>query len=130
MSLSHLISIDLPIRVSFDVARLSNTIDEYVKAFAKVRDALIKNYKIKLSLVGKDGTTKFSTSIGEDRNDEVSKEQREKALVEFSTKINELIDVETEDIQITLDLPTNIAIKPEILKPLLPFIKVGEISGR
>ncbi len=115
-ALSSLLSMNLPIRTSFDVALLSAAIDRQVLAFSKVRDALIKNYKIKISAGEKEHSVIFTTSLGAD--------EKEKALIEFTEKINELIESEGEDISIHIKLPLALGLKPESLKPILPFLSI------
>jgi len=114
MALTTLLAMNLPVKTSLAIALLSAEIDKQVIAFAKVRDALIKNYQIKLSAGEKDGSVNFSTE----------KENSEEALQEFSDKVNELMGTEAEDIKTRVRLPDDVNVKPESIKPILPFLEM------
>ncbi len=121
VALGSLISMNLPVKTSIEVANLSAVIDSQVFAFGKVRDSLIKNYKVKLHIGEKEGTVEFETQMeGEDK-------EKEAAIIEFMNKVNELMVADGEDIRVRkIKLPNNIAIKPDVIKPLLSFIEMEE----
>ena len=114
MALTSLLTKNLPVKTSLEIALLSNEVDKQVSAFTKVRDALIKNYQIKLSAGEKDGEVNFSTEVSEGK---------EEALREFTDKINELMNAETGNIGATIKLPDDLDVKPETLKPILFFMR-------
>ncbi len=118
MALTQLTSKEIPVKTSLGIAYLSAEIDRQVKAFAKVRDTLVKNYKIQVRAGGEADQITYTST-------EVTPEEKEIAMKEFTDKINELIELEGEDdIKTRICLPENISVKPESLKPLLPFIEV------
>lgn len=124
VALQRIVVMDLPVRISLDFALLSSEIDRQAKAYSLVRDTLIKNYKIKLELGDTAGQVRFSTGI-KDNDSEEARQQKAKALEDFVERFNELMDSETGDIQFgKVRLPENVNIKPETLKPLLPFLEV------
>lgn len=123
-ALGILTSINLPIKTSLEIARLAYTVEKQVAACAKVRDTLIKNYKIKIGVGDGEGTVTFSTTVtGE--NEEETKRLKMEAVTEFVAKVNELMEMDTEDIQEKFHLPENINIAPDTLKPLVPFIEMA-----
>jgi len=113
-AIATLLTMNLPIKTSLEVALLSTELDKQVAAFQRVRDSLIKNYQIKVVAGGREGTVTFETS----------NVNKEKSLMEFTDKVNELFDTETQDINVKLHLPGNIDIRPDVLKPILPFIEL------
>ncbi len=119
MAVTKLLNMVLPIKTSLDIALLSSELDKQISIFSKVRDHLIANYKIKVSAGEKAGEAIF-TAPGSDS------EEKTQAINEFTSKINELIGTETNDIVVKICLPNSINISPDILKPLLPFITLGE----
>ncbi len=120
MALSRLNTLDLPVTVSFGLAMLSNAIDEQLLAFSKIRDKLVADYKVKVSIGDKEGTTEFS--IPETEGDFLATEN---AVKEFQTKVNELMLCLGSEIEIEkILLPCTLIIKPETLKPLVPFLEI------
>lgn len=123
LALGRLAGINLPIRTSFGLAVLSNVIDTQIVAFAKVRDSLIKNYRIRLSTGEKHGSVVFS--VMDDTIDDKTKEEKEAALLEFTDKINELMQAYGEDITVKkTPIPSNITMQLETLKPIMDFIEI------
>lgn len=122
LALVNLVSLNLPIRVSMEVASLSMEIDKRVATFAMVRDVIIKNYKMKLSASDKMGEVIFTPTEG----NELTDEQKEEAVAEFMAKVNELSETEAEDINLKIHLPDDISIKPDVIKPLLLFLVSDE----
>ena len=117
-SLGTLSSINLPIKTSLEVAKLALDMEREVNAFIKVREQLIKNYKIKIGLANQDGQVEFtSTNEGE--------REKEEAVADFVVKINELINTETEDITGKVHLPSDIIVSPATLKPILAFVELS-----
>ncbi len=116
-AIMSLLGLDLPVKVSLEIAKLSVNVDKQVAAFTKVRDSLIQNYQIKVSAGDTAGKMVFSTNI-------TGEKEKEVALLEFMSKVNELVDSETDDISGAIHLPDGINIKPEILKPLVQFIEM------
>lgn len=116
LALPYLLKLNLPIKSSLKIAKLSAEIDSRVSVFAKVRDALIKNYQIKISAGETADKITFSTTMGG--------EDSGKYVIEFNDKINELTDSEVEDIDIKISIPDDINIPPEAIKSLLPFLEV------
>jgi len=58
-ALSRLIELDLPVKVSLDIALISNTVDVQAKAFGLVRDRLFKTYSIKTEAGDLEGSVSF-----------------------------------------------------------------------
>ena len=109
---------NLPIKTSLEVAKLALDMEREVNAFIKVREQLIKNYKIKIGLANQDGQVEFtSTNEGE--------REKEEAVADFVVKINELINTETEDITGKVHLPSDIIVSPATLKPILAFVELS-----
>ena len=115
---------NLPVKASLEIALLACAIEKQVNACIKVRDTLISNYKIKLGVGDQEGTVKFSTTVTGADSEETQK-LKDTAIAEFTAKVNELMETETEDIPEKIHLPNDITIKPEILKPLVPFIVIS-----
>lgn len=112
-ALNQLLVRGMPIKASLEVANLSAEIDRQVANFIKVRDGLIGSYEIKVSAGETADTVKFSAE----------EKGKEGFVQEFTNKINELMTTETEEINTTIQLPDNLELKPEALKPLLPFLR-------
>ena len=113
LALPYLLKLNLPIKSSLEIARLSVEVDKRVKVFSKVRDTLISNYQIKVSAGDTADTIKFSS------------DDNEKDVIEFNNKINELVESEVEEISVRVHIPDDITIPPEIIKPILPFLELA-----
>lgn len=121
MALVKLMRLDIPVKYSMEIARLSVAVDKQVDAFRKVRDTLISNYQIKVESLDEGRNKITSTLKGED--DENTIQIRDEALKLFSDKVNELITLEGDDITNKFHIPDDIKIQPELLKPLLDFVE-------
>ncbi len=122
-AIATLIAMELPVKTSMEIASVACAIDKQVEAFAKFRDAQIKVYRIKSGPGDKPGHISYTSLIAEGDTEEATK-AKEQALELFIAKMNEAVELEGEDIQTKIHLPETIQIKPELLKPLLPFIEV------
>ena len=120
-ALGSLMPLNLTMKASMEIALLADSVEKQVFACAKVRDQLIKNYKIKIGLGDKEGEVKFSSTI-DGKDDAETLSLREKALNEFVDKINELMETEGNDIEYRIQLP-DMNIQPDVLKPLIGFLK-------
>lgn len=121
MALSQLMTLSLPIKISLEIARLAGVIDQQVQTMMAVRDALIKQYHVKVT-VGENPKQPRFLILGE-----ISEEEKDKALAEFGSKMDELSNTQGDDIDNTIHLPSDIeSVKPEILKPLLGFMEFEE----
>jgi hypothetical protein len=121
-SLGHLLELNLPVNCSIEIAKISVALDKQVETFRKVRDSYIANYQIRLEDLDTD-KVKFTSAL-KGKNDEETEQIRNKALMEFSDKINELINSEGDDIPGEIHLPDNVSVKPEYLKSIIGFIKL------
>lgn len=125
LALMELNKINLPIRASLAIARLSNLIDGEAKVFAKTRDKLVKDYSIIPSHTEREDVLSFSTTIEGATQDE-TKTLKESQLKEFVDKFHELLNTETNDLGDTkIELPEDVVFKPKMLKPLAKFIEVA-----
>lgn len=123
-ALSKLMDMDLPIKVSLDIALVSNLVDAQVNAFTKVRDNLFRKYAIKTSPGEAEGTVRFESQVKGETEEETGK-LRQENLEAFMEKLTELMEAKTEDLVFKkIELPADITIKPEILKPLTQFVEV------
>lgn len=124
-SLSRLMEIDLPIKVSLDIAIISNIVDVQVKAYGVVLGNLYKKYSIRPEASEGEGTTRFTCSVAGE-NEEASIKLRGENLEAFAEKFNDLLEAKTEDLTFKkIQLPSDITIKPEILKALTEFVEIG-----
>ena len=124
-ALARLMEMDLPIKASLDTALISNMVDEQVKAFVLVRNRLFKTYSIKTEPGEKEGSVNFSSTTKGETDEETVKLQSEN-LEAFSEKLNELLEAKTEDLNFKkIQLPSDITIKPEILKSLVEFVSIA-----
>jgi len=121
LALANLISLNLPVKVSWEVAQLSVEVDAQVEMFTKVRDALIKNYQIKILAGDTAKQVKLETSLDGDKDE---------AIKEFTSKVDELSVTKTADIKTIVHLPDDINVQPNVLKPLMPFLKMSETDGQ
>ena len=128
-ALSKLIEVDLPVKVSLDIALISNMVDVQARAFGLVRDKLLKTYSIKTQPGEIVGSIKFESTVKGETEEETSKLQTEN-LEAFVEKFNDLMEAKTEDLQFKkIQLPKEVGgkplqIKPEILKALVEFVEV------
>ncbi len=119
VALKPIMEMILPVETSLKFAFLAATIDEQLLAYAKVRDQLLINYKIKLRIGDSSQSQEVIFEMAED--DGGNEESRE----EFIVKMNELLLAFGPDITVKkIKLSTGLALKPEILKPLLPFVEL------
>lgn len=124
--LQYMLTLNLPMGVAFKIALLSNAIDAQVMAFAKVRDQLMKTYKVKVGVSDKEGSVSFSTLI-DSFEDKVGQEAKEVAMEEFILKINDLTAAQGEDIPIKIKFPSSLTVTADVLKPILCFMDMEEI---
>ena len=118
-ALSKLMTFDLPVKVSLDIALISNMVDERVRVFNIVRNSLFKKYSIKTSSDGTKGVIKFESTVE-------GNEQKKENLDAFMEKFNELLEAKTEDMIFKkIELPSDIVVKAEILKNLTEFIVIA-----
>lgn len=115
LALPYLLKLNLPIKSSLEIARLSVEVDKRVKVFSTVRDTLISNYQIKISAGETADTINFTSESGDKGKD----------VIAFNDKINELVASEAEDISVRVHIPDDIVIPPEIIKPILPFLELA-----
>ena len=126
-ALNKLLEVKLPVRTSFQIAKLASKIKEPLEAFNKVRDGLVKTYGV----TSEQGTTPGSTII---------KTKNPEDLQKFADEFEELMNQETELVVDTIKLPEKVAatcdachhnmdksleIEPAILVALERFISVG-----
>ena len=110
---------DIPIRASLDIALISNLIDTQCKVYGVVFQNLCRKYSIKIERGEQEGTTQFTCTT---EGDEVKQENLEAFVADF----NKLLDAKTEDLAFNkIKLPSNITMKPEILKALTEFVEVA-----
>ena len=122
-ALGVLSGINLPIKISLRLAQLADEVERQVKACLKVRDTMLKNYQITVSRGQKEGQFQLTTSITGADSEETQK-LKEAALIEFTNKVNELLDEEGAEITIRIPvLPDNIVVNSATLKALLPFME-------
>ena len=122
--LAELGAMDLPIRASLDVALISNQIDVQCKAYGVVLQNLYKKYSIKAEPLETGGVQFVCSLEGEDK--EATKKLEQENMVAFSEKFNDLLEANTADMSFKkIQLPSDITIKPEILKALTEFVEVG-----
>jgi len=113
-ALGSLLSMDLPIKTSMELALLSTKIDEQVKAFSKVRDALISKYKIQVQAGDKEGEVNFATSMDDAGS----------AIRDFTEKVSELIETEGEDIPTKVHFPNGTNLRPDTIKSIIQFVEL------
>jgi len=114
--------VKLPIKVSLDIALVSNLMEQQVKTFATVRDKLFKTYKIATEKGDIEGTVKFICT-------EKGKEQEN--IMAFQDGFNELLEAKTEDLTFKkIALPKEVDGKPLQLEPsiLVALVKLVEIE--
>jgi hypothetical protein len=117
-ALSKLAELDLPVKISLDIAIISNMIDERVKVFGKVRDGIFKKYSIKVSKGDTEDSVKFESKV---EGDDAKREN----LDAFGDKFSDLLDAKTDDLVFRkIKLPSDVSVKPDVLKPLVDFIEV------
>ncbi len=115
---------ELPILASLDIAIISNSIDQRVKAYQTAISKLYKDYSIKVSQ--ENGQSKFECTL-KDAVDEVKNEN----IIKCVDGINQLLDADAEELtfkKIKIPKEVNgksIQLKPEILKPLVDFIEIS-----
>ena len=123
-ALGKLGELDLPIKVSLDIALISNMVDVQVKAYQTVLQGIYKKYSIKTEPLETGGVQFNSTADGE--TEEATVKLRQGNLEAFSGKLNDLLEANTQDMSFKkIQLPSNITIKPEILKSLTEFVEVA-----
>lgn len=121
-ALATLSGMNLPIKTSLSLARLSVELETQVHSCILVRDQLISQYKIKISL-SKENSDKVEYNITiEGTDSESTQKLKEAALTDFTVKINELMDAEGEDVLTKVYLPDNIEVNSATLKAILPFV--------
>ncbi len=124
--LQQMLTLNLPMADAFKIALLSNKIDTQVIVFAKVRDQLLKTYKVKVGVADeKEGSVTFSTLL-DSFEDKVGEEAKQAALEEFILKINDLTATEGEDIPIKIKLPSSLTTTADALKPIARFVDMEE----
>jgi len=122
-ALARLMEMDLPVKASLDIAIISNMVDVQTKAYGQVLQSLYKKYSIKAESQEKGGVQFICTLEGE--NEEATAKLRQENLEAFSEKLNDLLEANTGDMQFKkIQLPSDITIKPEILKALTEFVEV------
>ena len=120
-ALARLMEMKLPVKVSLDIALISNTVDRQVKAFVAVRDRLYKDYSIITGQGDAPGSVKFTCS---------DKEKEEENLRSFQVEFNELLEAKTDDLIFKrIQLPSEVSgeplqIEPSILVALTEFVEV------
>jgi len=131
-ALAKLMELDLPIMASLNIALVSNTVDQEVKAFAMVRDKIFKDCSIKAEPGEVQGTVNFRCTAGtepakgEEPDEETAKLRKEK-LETFAEKFNELMEARTDDMKFAkIKLPSDLKIKPEILKSLTEIVEIEQ----
>lgn len=113
---------DIPIRASLDIAIISNMVDVQVKAYSTVLQTLYKKYSVKAE--PGENTIKFTCTL-KDEADETG-ELKSANLQAFLEKLDSLLEANTADIQFNrVKLPSDIKIKPEILKALTEFVEIA-----
>ena len=123
-ALSGLMELDLPVKVSLDIALISNMVDEQVKAFSRVRDKLFNTYSIKTEPCNPDGSIKFVSTI-EGETEEATGKLRAENLEAFGEKFSDLLEAKTGDLVFSkIQLPEGIIIKPSVLKALTGFVEI------
>ena len=116
-ALAKLMEMDLPIKVSLDVAIISNLVDVQTKAYGQVLQNLYKKYSVKAE-PQENGGVQFTCTL----EDETQKQENMEA---FAEKLNDLLEANTADMQFKkIQLPEDITIKPEILKSLVEFVSI------
>ena len=114
---------DLPVRVSLDIALISNMIDTHIKAYGVVLQGLYKKYSIKPEQ--KEGEGVQFTCTAKADTDEATDKLRAENLEAFAGKFNDLLEANTGDMQFAkIKLPADIKVKPQILKALTEFVEV------
>ena len=114
---------DIPIRASLDIALISNMIDVQVKAYGVVLQNLYNRYSIKTEPI-EGGGVKF-TCTAEADTEEATEKLRTENLEAFSEKLNDLLEAKTGDLVFQkIKLPSDIKVKPEILKSLMEFVEI------
>ena len=112
--LQRLMAKSLPVRTSFALARLANTLNSHFQTIESVRNGLIKKYGRPVE--GKhDGTMQVAADA-------------EDYLV-FIAEMNELFAVEVDVAAQKVMLPaalSGLEIEPAVLIPLLPFVDMEE----
>jgi len=129
-ALAKLMEMDLPIKVSLDVAIISNLVDVQTKAYGQVLQNLYKKYSVKAE-PQENGGVQFTCTIGADKPDdglainEETAKLRQENMEAFAEKLNDLLEANTADMNFKkIKLPDNITIKPEILKSLTEFVEI------
>jgi len=131
-ALAKLMELDLPIMASLNIALVSNTVDQEVKAFAMVRDKIFKDCQVKAEPGEVAGTVNFRCTAGTEpvkgeEPDEATKKLRQEKLETFAEKFNELMEARTDDMKFAkIQLPSDLKIKPEILKSLTEFVEIEQ----
>lgn len=108
-SIANLLKLELPIKTSYKLAKLSNAIQSELREFEQLRNNLIKKY-------------------GKQSGDEIKIYPTDKESFEkFSSEITELLETETEVNYTPIDIDELGSIKLSAfdMGKLLPFFKQG-----
>lgn len=117
-ALAKLMEMDLPIKASLDIAIISNMVDVQTKAYQVVLQNLYKKYSVKAE-PNESGGVQFTCTL----EGEAEKQENIEA---FGEKLNDLLEANTADMSFKkIQLPSDITIKPEILKSLTEFVEVA-----
>ena len=128
-ALSKLMEMDLPVKVSLDIAIISNLVARQTRAFGMVRDRLFKTYSIQTPKGETEGSIRLESAVKGETEEETVKLKQEN-MEAFLEKFNNLLEAKTEDLQFkSIQLPKEIdgkplQIKPSILAALTEFVEV------
>ena len=119
VALIELSKLNLPVKVSIQIARFANEIDREIKVLHQTRDNILRNYGIN----AKHGETEDSLSFS--INSDETQEEKKAKLLEFVDKFKELLSQETNEIvDYKIMLPPDAIVKPSVLKALSDFVEV------
>jgi hypothetical protein len=120
-ALVELNKVELPVRVSMDIAILTNIMEKQVRVFSDVRNKLFKQYDIKVEPGEIPGSARFTCTMKDET-------KRQETLEKFLDAFNELTSATGEKFSYEpIKVPQkfndkDVAIRGEVLLPLIKFI--------
>jgi len=116
-ALKQIVMLELPVKTSLEIVRLSQLVDQQISEAMVVRNLLVNKYRLKVK-AGAEAQPVFTFK------DDISEEEKIKALERFTKDIDELMIAKGIEIDVVINIPNEVNIKPELLKPIRECIRV------